>query len=421
MTDTQTHARLAPDWMGPRTARAFAAAGLLDANGDAERDRLPPVPSRSESRMHVTASRMSSEREHRFNGAPSGNMGSSSAYTPARGGYSDHIRSPSGSRRRTASRTMTMAELASARGDSPVTTTTSSGQTSTTNSKAAFSASTATSFSGSSPHQPYQTFQFEQALSTMKEKHAAEMEALLSALADSQRTSKALREENTQLHGRVRDLEEQLGDVAEQLDNARRFNPQPLMPNKFTRTLLHHSRSNSGSRASPSRMRPYTHSPASSIADFESVDATRTTVRNPAGFLSPIFAAMNSREDIARKRTSNASSLFPLMPSNMSMLLHDEGSDTNHADRLALYQSQAYASSATSQPTSPTLNRLVSSSIPIERERGRHTAKLSLSSIDMSMLSSLPGSPESSLRLKPEHERHLCDMQSLDFSAMDSD
>ncbi|KAG9308113.1 exocyst complex component Sec6-domain-containing protein [Chiua virens] len=55
------------------------------------------------------------------------------------------------------------------------------------------------------------------AIQLMKEKHDLETEALLSALSDSQRTTKTLREENLQLRDRIRGLEGELDEMRAQI------------------------------------------------------------------------------------------------------------------------------------------------------------------------------------------------------------
>ncbi|KAL5496107.1 hypothetical protein ACEPAH_3024 [Sanghuangporus vaninii] len=421
-TDPRHQHPNAPDWMGPRTVRAFAAAGLLNGNTDhtKERNVPPPIPSRAESRMRMTNSRPSQDRDYRSLQTEST---ATSSYAPSRAGFSERSQLPSTGRRRASSRIMTAAEVASTRVESPVTSITSS-----SNARTVFSSSTATSLSCSSPHQQYQVAHLESEISSLKDKHSAEMAAILSALADSQRTSKLLRDENSQLQGRIRDLEEQLADLAEQLEEARRQPPPPPLPGSLTRSLLrqHRSSPQGSPRGSPSRNRAFVRSPVDSLAsDYDTTDA-HTTMRENGGLLTPNFmpsSLLQSRENRPRTRASTTSSVFPVFPSNMSMLLHDDGSDSysNPSGGLALLQSNAYASSAGSPAASPTLNvnrLMTSSSNPIEKSR--HATTLSLSSIEMSMLSSLPGSPKS-LKLKPEHEKHLCDLKSLDFSVIDSD
>ncbi|KAH8108417.1 hypothetical protein DFH11DRAFT_1113403 [Phellopilus nigrolimitatus] len=424
VNETPTTLRTAPDWMGPRTARAFAAAGLLDPEKERERERERENlhQSRADSRMRLATPRTSTERDYRLGGGNGVSSVAPSTYAPSRTGFSDVGRSGSWGRRRSSSRTMTMAELAS-RGDSPVTTVTSSTPTSTSNnSKTVFSGSTATSLT--SCGSPLQQFHIDAAMNSLKEKHASEMEAILGALADSQRNAKSLREENVQMQGRIRDLEDQIGDLVDQLDVARRTQSQ--RPHNFARAMLSHSRPGSragsveGAFVRQPRMQNYARpSTASAPDDSDSMLETHITSREPGSRLSPSFASQH--DHAARKRASTSSSVFPVLPSNMSMLLGDE-SDGGHSGGYEGIQAQSHSHSASTSP-SPTLqiNRLVSSSTA---GKGRHAVRPSVSSIgsiasaDMSMLSS--GSP-GSLHLKPEHEKHLGDMMSLDISVVDSD
>ena len=438
--------RRVPDWMGPRTTRAFVAAGLLDLDRDHEEDRPRPSLSRNDYRpqssLRPATADGTSERNFR---APSRTTTISTLYAPSRVSESRS----SWDRRESISRAMTMAELN--RGDSPVTTITSSTPTSGSNPRTAFSVSSATSLSGSSPNQPFHQVQVETVIQSLKDKHALETEALLSALADSQYTSRSLREENAQLKGRIQDLEEQISDLVEQLNVTRRSTP-PFPAQSYAHVML--SRSRSGSRASSAETRPMWHSRMQSfvIASNTSVDDAEhssdmpiintddnnlktptPSMGDPVINISPRLVAQLSEHNI-RKRASTASSVFPVVPSNMSMLMHEEnGGGESEGDTGSLgfhfpYPQSQSQSRANSPPPSPTLllSRLTASaSAPgVSRvARGRHTAKPSMSSIgsgastsaDMMSLFSVPGSP-GSLRLKPEDEKHLGEMMSIDLS-----
>jgi cell division protein FtsB len=59
----------------------------------------------------------------------------------------------------------------------------------------------------------------------MKEKHEAATEALLSALADSQRTTKTLRVENEELRQQIRTLETELKAVVGELARSQNYSP----------------------------------------------------------------------------------------------------------------------------------------------------------------------------------------------------
>ena len=412
-TRASSSGRRQTDWITPRTEKAFAAAGLLNRDPDT-RDRSASLStsglSRPESRLRASA-RITTD--HDFRVSPGQN---SSLYVPSRKGQSGLSRSASWGRRESSSRYMSMAELTSGRVDSPVTTVTSSTPTSATNTRTAFSSSTTTSYSGGSPQQQFQQYQLESTIQALKEKHSMEMEALLSALGDSQRTARTLREENGQLRGRISDLEEQLNDLVEQLDVIRRAAASQQAPN-YARSIFSHSRPGSRTgtelvprRRSHSRLHSYVAPPAAD--ESEDMADGQTTMRESMARSSPDVVAMVSERNV-RKRSSTASSIFPILPSNMSMLLHEDGDSENSA-LYSNYQTK-------SRPASPTilLSRLTA---PNTANKTKHLSRPSTSSIGSADLSviSMPSSPRS-LTLNPEHERHLGDMMSIDFSVIASD
>lgn len=415
------------DWLGPRTVRLFRNAGLLDDTEkarDRERDRegaSSVAGSRTESRLRVhTRASIDQDRPSTLE---------RSLYTPSRAGFSEITRSSSWGRG-SAGGSMTMAELTSARVESPITIT-SSTPTSTSNPKTTFSGSTATSVSGGSPNQPalhHPQFQLE----SLREKHQLEMEALLNALADSQRSGKSLRDENTMLKGRIRDLEEQIRDLVDRLNST----PQPVAS---TSSLSSLHRSILGNLSRPgsteplqrrhSRMQSYVLADSSPMDKSESEQDSLLTMRQPTPISSlrasprasrfEGSATLSPNEHPARKRSSTSSSVFPVLPSNMSMLLHDDG-DANDSlvnSSFSTYQMQAYGS----MPSSPTAV-LARPTPNASDSKSRHAPKPSVSSIGSNSstnpdltVASLPSSP-GSLNLKPEHERHLGDMMSVDFS-----
>lgn len=244
------------------------------------------------------------------------------------------------------------------------------------------------------------------------------MEALLSALGDSQRSARTLREENSRLRGRINDLEDQLNDLVEQMEAARRAAPSQPAPN-YARSMFTYSRPGSrvGSVEPPpkrqmqSRLQTYVVAP-DSTDETEDVLDSQITMRESLAHTSPGLVAMAPERSV-RNRSSTASSVFPLLPSNMSMLLHED-EDSDNSALYSNYQAQSRA-------TSPTLllSRLTASNAS---SKSKHISRPSVSSIgsaDISMMSA-PGSPRS-LRLNPEHEKNLGDMMSVDFSIIASD
>ncbi|KLO18670.1 hypothetical protein SCHPADRAFT_993340 [Schizopora paradoxa] len=403
------------DWMGPRTVRAFTAAGLLDK--DKSKDGLATSPTHHAESRAPSTFRSSLDHGSR---ARAGTM-SSSRNAPSRAGFSDISRSDSWGRHRSASRagTMSVSELTSGYGrvDSPMTATTVSLTPTTTTNTRGLSVSTATSMSIGQLTPYSDDGRTEAALQSLRDKHSLETEALLNALVDSQRSTRELKEENNKLHGRIRDLEEQMRDLIERLESSRRSNhlSQKGFLGRASPALSSRSSSTEGmTRRQHSLMQSFvipSDEAPSMLDDANEMDGP--TVR-----ISP--AALRSDREVT-KRSSTSSSLFPTLPSNMSMLLHD--SDDADANTAGLYSRFQSRSRSTSQPPSPTMQLTQQSPLP---GRG-HRSKPSVASIE-SLLSSdgdvtqlsIPGSP-GSLRLRPEHEKHLGDMMSLDLSMVDSD
>ncbi|KAG9310768.1 hypothetical protein JVU11DRAFT_8617 [Chiua virens] len=286
------------EWLGPRTVKAFAAAGLLDGDRDG-------------SNMHASgASRYASlrtpnEREERC--------------VPSRMAFSEAASTSSWGRGGSVCRGMTPSDGGLTWGGSP---TFSAPRTT-------FSGSTApTSISATSSSQ-------QGAIQLMKEKHDLETEALLSALSDSQRTTKTLREENLQLRDRIRGLEEELDEMRAQIHrfasgvlpprappagtSSRSPKDRPvLLPSPMVaprRTPVQHSLSHAHANGlSPSAEDRTSHSSRS---------ASPSRGDSPA----PVTVAAPRPR---RRRASTTSSVFPNVPQNMSLLMLEE---TMH-DRL---------------------------------------------------------------------------------------
>ncbi|TFK83496.1 hypothetical protein K466DRAFT_554987 [Polyporus arcularius HHB13444] len=349
------------DWLGPRTAKAFAAAGLLDFDGDS-----PGSGSRPPSRFGTT--RSSIDRDSR------------SRYTPSRMAYSEAGSSSSWGGR-SASRAAGYADRDA---------------TSTPRTVFSSASTAATSVSASSMQSEIQQLQ---------EKHALESSALLGALADSQRTTRMLREENGQLRDRIQTLEDKLADAQERIQQIIYSQSPPLPPNamypKHYETpapsghrSVAHSRHNSLLRT---RGHPSTYS--SPETPYTSPE---TPLDNADGFLPP-----------SRKRMSTSSSVFASLPSNMSMIMQEDGASPDAFASMSMNSS--------SPPGSPTMVFARPGSIPkASSSRGfSHRANMSAStagsiSPTTANFSIMTGSP-GSLNLRPEHEQHLGDMTPLDL------
>lgn len=177
-----------------------------------------------------------------------------------------------------------------------------------------------------------------------------------------------------------------------------------------------------GGRVPPERMQSFT--PPEQEEDQLPLDIQRGSPfvdDLPAAESSGLLAdASRSR----RRRDSTPSSVFAILPSNMSMLMNEEGDD-EQLDGSGVY-------STASPPASPTL---VLPLLPKQQSQQSyqqphasprrlvgHVADKSISSLtgnispttaNFSMMST-PGSP-GSLNLRPEHEQHLGDMITLNL------
>lgn len=254
--------------------------------------------------------------------------------------------------------------------------------------------------------------QLESMIQSLKDKHAVEMEALLSALADSQRTTRVLREENGNLRDRILDLEDQLNDVVEKWDSV----PSPMRARPRTPLFL---TSSPGSAEPSPKRHPRIHSYVASDhqppAQHErEIEAPEGVAPDATVHISPNGPGNASGRSL-RQRYSTASSIFPIVPNNMSMLMQEDGGS---ADQSGLYTSSQPRSRSASPLSSPNL-------VPRYIGKNRHATQRSVSSVgnispttaDFSM--SMTGSP-GSLHLRPEHERHLGDMISFDLGEDDT-
>jgi hypothetical protein len=351
--------RQASDSLGPRTAKAFAAAGLLESD--------------NEQRVHSSIHhfRFGSMRATTERDVLSRSTHSRMAYSDASDTNVSWGRSNSGSR------TNTVSEADGRFSDSPTYTNTPR----TTFSALSTAPTTASTFSSSQS--------MHVALQAMKEKHDAATEALLYALADSQRTTKILRDENEELRQQIRVLSEQFEVVVRDLGcSLRRSSSSHLAtgmpPEHKSRTL---------SVDSPHR-----------VPESQSHSTSKTSIATPERPSLP-----DRRDNVSplkqhRRRFSAASSVFPILPTNMSMLMHEEG--------FSLERSHGF-SVQTRSPPSP------SPSSRTKESRHGHTRSLSsngnISPSTANFSASVAGSP-GSLFLRPEHEVHLGDMTNLDLS-----
>jgi len=381
------------EWLGPRTVKAFAAAGLLDGERDASNTHASGSGRYASLRGH-------SEREDRF--------------VPSRMAFSEAASTSSWGRSGSVSRGMTPSEGGITWG-SP---TFSAPRTT-------FSGSTApTSISATSSSQ-------QAAMQVMKEKHDLETEALLSALSDSQRMTKTLREENLQLRDRIRELEDELDEMRSQIHRFASgvLPPRAPPPAVFSRSphdrpMLLPSSLSAAHRPPIHRSRSHLHTNGLSVSALDqSPLSSRAASPSRGDSPAPVTVAAPRPR---RRRASTTSSVFPNLPQNMSLLMHE---DTMH-DRPGAF-------SAPPSPPSPTRGIRERSSLcnvsdsdgpvsgpgHIAHPYPYHPSTLSSGSKNISptiasfSMTEIPGSP-SSLQLRPEHELHLGDMASLSIYAM---
>ena len=360
------------EWLGPRTAKAFAAAGLLDRDVSNNASRFGSVRSLGDRDQRTLA-------PSRLAVSEAGSVASSW---------------------RSVSRAMTHSEA---------TTGHDSGSASTgaprTNRSAESTAPTSISLSCPQSRTPSpQHKNYQAALQAMQEKHTTETGTLLAALADAQQNSQSLRAENAKLVARVELLEAELDDAREQL-GAREYASSSAMPppnsdhhlHPFTRAVFSRMERQASADAvaitTNSKRRPplplsipisgghhHHHLQGSNprvmdLKRLEDADEENSTFQmSGIGGGGAGGGGSNGRlmpSSAPSRRPSWTESVFAVPPSNMSMLLQE-------------------------QPA-----------------RSRRSAE-SISMTTASAPTDAPGSPRS-LFLRPEHELHLGDLGSLDM------
>ena len=319
----------------------------------------------------------------------------------------------------------------------------------------------------------------------LKERHGTEMGALLGALSDSQRTVRVLREENSDLRDRLErltlvvqaseELRQACGDLQSECNGLKREN---MDLRRELRTLKSTTNNNglNWSSSSSTGLRtpvPKTASGSSPLArtftptvvaaqdDEEEAEAeydntfidhgsevenhhhhhyrhhshskdSDYTPTNSSGAILP--SSSSSSIPSQKRRLSNSSSIFPIPPSNMTLLLHEDAtatlgsiaggnrSSTDHSQYgFSLPPTTTFSNSSSSSSQRKThIRSLSQSSSPISYHSFAanvpNTSITSVGSISPSTanFSMVTGSP-GSLFLRPEHEILLGDMESLDL------
>lgn len=279
----------------------------------------------------------------------------------------------------------------------------------------------------------------------MKEKHGTEMGALLGALSDSQRTVRVLREENSDLRDRLerftvavqanQELRQAYGDLQTECSNLERENVDLRKELAGLRGLTHSwsgGGNSSGSRtpvpkaamSSSPLARTYTSRVAHEEYDDTFIDHGSevenhhhphySSNKDPPDIILPPSSPVSSK----KRRMSNSSSIFPIPPSNMTLLLHEDvtstfGSIFSLPPPATSSQRNTHVQSQSSPPISY-LN--FAGNIP-PNSSVTSIGSISPSTANFSMVTGSPGS----LFLRPEHEILLGDMESLDLGVQGGD
>ncbi|VDB88473.1 unnamed protein product [Peniophora sp. CBMAI 1063] len=340
------------DAIGPRTARAFAAAGVLDQGREQDRDRFGSV--------------RSLERY----GAPSRLAFSDIGAAPSRPAFSE---AGSGSWR-SASRAGT--EIAF---DTPRTST------------AATSVSRAPS-----PN----------AHAALKEKHAMETGVLLSALADSQRTATQLRDENTALRARVDELEADLVRAHTQLRIAQRAQAQPPIRDRAPYAPISRPGSADGQR--PIRRFQPRASPGPSLLPAASIDSEDEPTFHHGDRLRPLHNRKPSSSGSVFARPPSDMDLLMHEAVGAPASLRSAMSTSPLARSISPTQE--------SPPPTARGNEFSRDEFTSSRQANREgDPPSSPTSTSFTTNTDGPGGSPRSLFLRPEHEQLLGDMPSIEL------
>ena len=463
------------DWLGPRTAKAFRAAGLLDFDREKERDREEgsEPTERLRDRSSSTSGVLSPSPLGVGNPAAILNrfasLRSTSEYNPAYGRSHSRLTlsEVSGATPRRGSESLSAYGGASShsgngggslyghRGlmESPTFTASSGsrGRDTPKSSTSTAPTSLADSFGYLGRDRSERDLNKErererEEMREMKEKHGTEMGALLGALSDSQRTVRMLREENSDLRDRLerftvavqanQELRQVYGDLQSECSSLRRENIDLRKELKG----LTHSWSGSGLRipmpkaAISSSSSPLARTSTSRLAhEEEEYDDTfivhgsevEKYLSNKDIILPPPSSPGVSSK---KRRLSTSSSIFPIPPSNMTLLLHEDVTSTlgsiascnvgDHAQYgFSLPPPNSTASRKTPSNSPPPISYLnFVSNIP-PNSSVTSVGSMSPSTANFSMVTGSPGS----LFLRPEHEILLGDMESLDLGVRSGD
>ena len=354
------------EWLGPRTAKAFAAAGLLDRD----------VSNNNASRFGSV--RSLGDRDQRTL-APS-RLAASEAGSVA-GSW------------RSVSRAMTHSE---ATGHDSASTSTGAPRTTRSAESTAptsISLSCPQSRTPSPQHKNYQA-----ALQAMQEKHTTETGTLLAALADAQQNTQSLRAENAKLVARIENLESELVEARAQLRAHQYASSAAVAMPPPTSTPVH----------------PYTRAVFSRKERQASVDAVAITTTSKRRPPLPLPGHMSGHPQASNARVADLKRLEDADEDNSTFQvggIGGVGGGGGSGGRLAATAPSRRASWSESVFAVPPPNM---SMLLQELPAGSRHSVGSISMTTASAPTDAPGSPRS-LFLRPEHELHLGDLGSLDM------
>lgn len=346
------------EWLGPRTAKAFAAAGLLDRDVSNNASRFGSVRSLGDRDQRTLA-------PSRLAVSEAGSVTSSW---------------------RSVSRAMTHSE---ATGHDSASTSTGAPRT---NRSAESTAPTSISLSRPQSRTPSpQHKNYQAVLQAMQEKHTTETGTLLAALADAQQNAQSIRAENAKLVTRIEDLEAELGDVRAQ--------------------LRAHQYASSAAAAMPppasNHVHPFTRAVFSRMERQASADAVAITTNSKRRPPLPLPIPISGHPQGSNPRVTDLKRLQDADEEDATFQMGGIGVGgrltTTAPSRRASWSESVF------EVPPPNMSMLLQ-----EQPAGSRRSAGSISMTTASAPTEAPASPRS-LFLRPEHELHLGDLGSLDM------
>jgi hypothetical protein len=237
-------------------------------------------------------------------------------------------------------------------------------------------------------------------MQALRDRHELETATLLSALSDSQATSKFLRAENEELREKIIRLEDELAKAKATIEEQR------MAAKLAAYSSLAHNRVPGVIGKEPITRRSQPNSARSSLEQQDGSAPPRISLEGDY-FSSSEKSFDPLRLKPARQRASVASSTFPIIPSNMSMIMQEHGDISNSFTRQQ------------DSPPSPTIAAIEVGKRSIGkgsvRTHRRNAGSMSSGSLSFVLTESDRAGSPGSLLLRPEHEVHLEDMDSLDL------